>query len=107
VRRWEHFCINMLAAGQEGISRLFATKKSHEEEFARLGYRHEHGAPVIDGSVAWLVCGLDSELERGDHIVAIGGVVAGATSEDAEPLLFHRGVYSRLPVPDRRLAGTG
>ena len=107
VRHSELFCINMLAAGQEDISRLFATKKSHEEKFAGLDYRLEHGAPVIDGSVAWLVCRLDSEFERGDHIVAIGQVLSGATNVGAEPLLFHRGEYLSLPVPDKRLAGTG
>ncbi len=107
VRQSELFCINMLAAGQEHISRLFATKKSHEEKFAELDYRMEHRAPVIDGSVAWLVCSLDSEFERGDHVVAIGQVVAGATNDGADPLLFHRGEYLSLPAPDKRLANAG
>jgi flavin reductase (DIM6/NTAB) family NADH-FMN oxidoreductase RutF len=99
VRRSELFCINMLAAGQEDVSRLFATKRSHEEKFGALDYRVEHGAPVIEGCVAWLVCGLDSEFERGDHVVAIGHILAGGTNDAAAPLLFHRGEYVSLPVP--------
>jgi flavin reductase (DIM6/NTAB) family NADH-FMN oxidoreductase RutF len=107
VRHSELFCINMLASDQEEISRLFATKKSHGEKFAALGYRLEHGAPVIDGCVAWLVCELDSEFERGDHVVAIGRVVAAATNDAASPLLFHRGEYLSLPLTGKRLANAG
>src|SRR5579864_4891139 len=70
VRRSERFCINMLAAGQEAISELFATKRTHEEKFAALDYRMEYDAPVIDDCLAWIVCGLDSEFRRGDHVIA-------------------------------------
>jgi 3-hydroxy-9,10-secoandrosta-1,3,5(10)-triene-9,17-dione monooxygenase reductase component len=99
VRESERFCINMLAAEQESVSRLFATKKSQEEKFAEVGYRLEHGAPVIEGTLAWLVCALDSELRRGDHVVAIGEVVAGGFDSDARPLLFYCASY--LTVPEK------
>ena len=97
VRASERFCINMLAAGQEDVSRLFATKKSHEEKFAEIAHHFELGVPVIGGCLAWLACELDSEFRRGDHVVAIGNVSGGATNEEATPLLYHRGVYSTLP----------
>jgi flavin reductase (DIM6/NTAB) family NADH-FMN oxidoreductase RutF len=93
VRGSERFCINMLAAGQEHVSRLFATKLSHEEKFGELAHRLEFGVPVIGGSLAWLACGLDSEFRRGDHVVAIGHVLGGGTNDDATPLLFYRGSY--------------
>ena len=75
VRESERFGINMLSAGQEDVSRLFATKKSQEEKFAEIGHRLVHGVPVIDDCLAYLVCGLDSELRRGDHVIAIGQVL--------------------------------
>ncbi len=93
VRESEHFCINVLAAGQEAVSRLFATKASQEEKFARVTLRSEHGAPVIVGSLAWLVCALDSELQRGDHVVAFGRVQSGGVEPGAEPLLYYRSRY--------------
>lgn len=93
VRESERFCINMLAAEQEAVSRLFATKKSQEEKFAEIDYRLEHGAPVIEGTLAWLVCALDSELRRGDHVVAIGQVVDGGFDPRARPLLFYCASY--------------
>jgi 3-hydroxy-9,10-secoandrosta-1,3,5(10)-triene-9,17-dione monooxygenase reductase component len=93
VRESERFCINMLAEGQEDVSRLFATKKSQEEKFAAIDHRVEHGTPVIGGCLAWLVCTLDSELRRGDHVVAIGQVLDGGVDDTAGPLLFYRGSY--------------
>jgi len=107
VRQSELFCINMLAAGQENVSRLFATKKSHEEKFAELDYRLEHDVPVIDGCLGWLICELESEFPRGDHVIAIGRVVEGAVDEHAAPLLFYRGSYLTLPVAGSRLADVG
>jgi 3-hydroxy-9,10-secoandrosta-1,3,5(10)-triene-9,17-dione monooxygenase reductase component len=99
VRESERFCINMLSAGQEDVSRLFATKQSQEEKFAGTGYRLEHEAPVIDGCIAWLVCSLESEVQRGDHVVAIGEPIAGDIDVDGTPLLFYRGSYLALPDP--------
>ena len=96
VRESERFCINMLATGQDEVSRIFATKKSQEEKFGTVGYRLEHGAPVLDGCLAWLVCSLDSELGRGDHIIGVGKVLAGAFDENASPLVFYRGSYSSV-----------
>jgi 3-hydroxy-9,10-secoandrosta-1,3,5(10)-triene-9,17-dione monooxygenase reductase component len=101
VRESERFCINMLSSGQEDVSRLFATKKSQEEKFAEIGHHHVRGVPVIDDCLAYLVCGLDSELRRGDHVIAIGQVLESGVDEDAAPLLFYRSEYLRLPQNDR------
>ena len=100
VRDSERFGINMLSSGQEEISRLFATKKSQEEKFAEIGHQLVEGVPVIDDCLAYVVCGLDSELRRGDHVIAIGQVIASGVDEDAAPLLFYRSEYLRLPESD-------
>ena len=96
VRESERFCINVLAAGQEAVSRLFATKASQEEKFAGVTLRSEHGAPAIEGSLAWLLCALDSELQRGDHVVAFGRVLGGGVEHGAKPLLYYRSEYLRM-----------
>ena len=102
VRESERFGINMLSAGQEDVSRLFATKKSQEEKFAEIDHHLVQGVPVIDDCLAYLVCGLDSELRRGDHVVVVGEVVAGGVDERAVPLVYYRGSYQ--PLPDHRKA---
>jgi len=99
VRESERFCINMLHAGQEDISRLFASKKSPEEKFASLDYRLEDGTPVLEGCLAHLICALDSELRRGDHVVAIGEVLSGTTDAGGSPLIFYRGQYQAVREP--------
>jgi 3-hydroxy-9,10-secoandrosta-1,3,5(10)-triene-9,17-dione monooxygenase reductase component len=96
VRESERFCINMLAVGQEEISRLFATKQSQEEKFVGIEFTLEQGAPVIGGCLAYLVCALDSEFGRGDHVVAVGQVLNAGTNDDAAPLLFYRASYRTL-----------
>jgi 3-hydroxy-9,10-secoandrosta-1,3,5(10)-triene-9,17-dione monooxygenase reductase component len=96
VRESEAFCINVLSADQMELSRLFATKASQEEKFAGVSLRLEHGAPVIEGSLAWLCCALDSELQRGDHVVAFGRVLGGGTEPEAVPLLYYRSGYVTL-----------
>jgi flavin reductase (DIM6/NTAB) family NADH-FMN oxidoreductase RutF len=101
VRESERFGINMLSAGQEEVSRLFATKKSQEEKFAEIGHHLVQGVPVIDDCLAYLVCCLDSELRRGDHVIAIGQVLESGVDEGAAPLLFYRSEYLRLPEGDR------
>jgi 3-hydroxy-9,10-secoandrosta-1,3,5(10)-triene-9,17-dione monooxygenase reductase component len=100
VRESERFGINMLSAGQEDVSRLFATKKSQEEKFAEIDHHLVQGVPVIDNSLAYLVCGLDSELRRGDHVIAIGQVLESGVDEEASPLLFYRAEYLRLSEND-------
>jgi 3-hydroxy-9,10-secoandrosta-1,3,5(10)-triene-9,17-dione monooxygenase reductase component len=96
VRESERFCINILAGGQENVSRIFATKLSQEEKFASVACRAEQGAPVIERSLAWFVCALESELKQGDHVVAFGRVLDGGFDEEAEPLLFYRSAYLGL-----------
>src|SRR4029077_18709158 len=43
VRESERFCLNMLSAGQEDVSRLFATKTSQEEKFADIEHHLVEG----------------------------------------------------------------
>src|SRR5579872_306412 len=99
VRESERFCINMLGAHQEDVSRVFASKASPAEKFAQVDYRIEDGVPVLDGCLAHLVCGLDSELRRGDHVVVIGDVLAGMTDSSGSPLIFYRGEYQAVREP--------
>ena len=100
VRDSERYCINMLSAEQEAVSRIFATKASQDEKFAQIDHRLVHGVPVIDGCLAYVVCALDSELRRGDHVIAIGQVLESGADPEAQPLLFYRSSYLRLPEND-------
>lgn len=99
VRESERFCINMLGSHQEDVSRVFASKRSPDEKFADVDYRMENGVPILNGCLAHLICGLDSELRRGDHVVVIGDVLTGTTDSNGSPLIFYRGRYQAVREP--------
>ena len=94
VRDTERFGVNVLAAGQEHLARLFATKVPEEEKFAEVPHSVHDGIPVIDGTLAWVGCRLERLVPGGDHEIGIGAVETAELGEDgAEPLIWYRGAY--------------
>ena len=96
VREAGRFAINVLSREQQEIAGIFASKAQAEEKFAAATHNVDHGVPVIDGSLAWLVCDLRELIPGGDHTIGIGQVTQMGYDADAEPLLFFRGGYRRL-----------
>ena len=91
------FCVNVLAADQEELCRGFAMPGA--DKFAGVGWSAGPftGSPVIGGSLAWIECSVESVLDGGDHVIAVGRVL-DLGSVDAKPLLFFRGGYGRFDV---------
>jgi flavin reductase (DIM6/NTAB) family NADH-FMN oxidoreductase RutF len=96
VRETRRFAVNVLRDGQESLSGQFASKLPVPEKFEDVPHSLEHGAPVIDGVLAWLVCDLENLLPGGDHTIGVGSVVAMGHGEGA-PLVWYRGAYTTLP----------
>jgi len=95
VRGAGRFAVNVLAAGQEPLARVFASKRVAREKFEAATHELAHGVPVLDGALAWMACDVRELLPGGDHTIAVGAV----THMDAragEPLVFHRGAYTTL-----------
>jgi flavin reductase (DIM6/NTAB) family NADH-FMN oxidoreductase RutF len=93
VRTSGRFCINVLAADQEEVARRFATKASGEEKLAGVPHELVDGVPVLGGSVAWLACDLDGELEGGDHAILLGRPREANADPTRRPLVFYGGGY--------------
>ena len=93
VRESGRFCVNMLSAEQEQISRRFALKTEMAEKFAELAYRDEDGVPVLEQCLAYVVCEVEQELQAGDHVIVIGRPVRGVQDDEKHPLIFFRGAY--------------
>ena len=90
------FVVNVLAAGQEALSRRFATGDP-SDRFAGVGYeRTGGGAARLDGVLAWLECRVHALYDGGDHTVVVGAVEDSGTRDDARPLLYYRGGYASL-----------
>ena len=89
------FAVNVLSAGQEAISRRFATGDP-PNRFDGLGYqRGMTGAPILDDVLAWLEARVSAMHVEGDHTIVVGHVEAAATRNE-RPLLYYRGGYAQL-----------
>ena len=93
VRDTERFGVNVLAAGQAHLARLFASKRPEAEKFAGVAHAVHDGIPVIEGALAWVGCRLERLVAGGDHTIGIGAVEAAESGPDADPLTWYRGMY--------------
>ena len=96
VRATGRFAVNLLAAGQQELARVFASKVPEAEKLDGVDHRLIDGVPVLDGVVAWATCELRDLIPGGDHTIAIGGV-ADLGLGTGEPLLWYAGRYHALP----------
>ena len=92
VRDTGRFGVNVLAAGQEELARLFASKTPEREKFADVAHTVHDGIPVIEGVLAWVGCRLERLIPAGDHTMGIGAVES-AEAGQGEPLIWYRGEY--------------
>lgn len=93
VRATGRFCLNVLSAGQEPLSRHFACKGIEEEKFAGIPYHLRDDLPVLDGCLAWIACDVESEVPGGDHAIVIGRPRTGDEGSGDSPLVFFRSSY--------------
>ena len=72
VRETERFAVNLLAADQTELARVFASKLPESEKLDGVDHRLVDDVPVLDGVVAWATCELQELIPGGDHTIAIG-----------------------------------
>jgi flavin reductase (DIM6/NTAB) family NADH-FMN oxidoreductase RutF len=98
-RESRSFAINILAEGQEEISNRFASKR--RDKFADLDWSgHTTGAPVLEGSLAWLDCTVYRRTMAGDHLILIGQV-EDLSCGTSRPLAYCQGNYVTFGlIPD-------
>ena len=110
IRKEGYFAANILAADQEGLSRLFASpeRSSGLPAIHSLGGGYgSTGAPLAAGALAVIECQLDEVYPGGDHDLFVGRVVVvrmGDTRKD--PLIYHEGGYT-TPRPVERPGEAG
>jgi 3-hydroxy-9,10-secoandrosta-1,3,5(10)-triene-9,17-dione monooxygenase reductase component len=88
------FCVNILQEGQEDLCRSFAVPGG--DKFRGVAWHGGiTGAPVLEGSLAWVECLLGIIHDAGDHELVTGKVVELGIG-DGRPLLFYRGTFGAL-----------
>ncbi|WP_410813990.1 flavin reductase family protein [Micromonospora sp. 067-2] len=91
-----HVGVHLLAHHQQELARTFAT--SGIDRFAeptrwRTG---PEGVPILDDTLAWLLCRVVERVTVGDHAVILAEPELLRHADVGSPLLYHRGRYAGL-----------
>jgi len=96
------FAVNVLAAGQEELSRFFAAAARPEgpDAFRGIAYRPGRtGAPLLDGCVAYVECRVAASHPDGDHTIFVGAVERAWAVPERRPLVYYNRAYRTLGSP--------
>lgn len=110
IREEGYFAVNILAADQEGLSRLFASPERSSglpAIHSLAGGYGSTGAPLAAGALAVVECELSDVFPGGDHDLFLGRVVSVRLGDTRKgPLVYHDGSYPTLkPQPRPQEAG--
>ncbi|HEX3839663.1 MAG TPA: flavin reductase family protein [Acidimicrobiales bacterium] len=88
-------CVNVLGDHQQEVCRKFAV--SGGDKFAGISWHRAEigGAPIIDGSLAWVNCSVELIHDAGDHELVIGRVLDIGLGEGS-PLLYYRSAFNLI-----------
>lgn len=94
------FVVNFMGEGTDELCSRFASKQEADEKFAGVAWRPTPaGRPHLHAdSVAYAECEIAHELEAGSHVVLLGRLVGGATTDAARaPIAYVRRTYRSWP----------
>jgi flavin reductase (DIM6/NTAB) family NADH-FMN oxidoreductase RutF len=88
------FCVNILSEDQEALGRDFAV--SGGDKFTGVGWRPAaNGAPILDGTLAWVECEFELAHDAGDHELVVGRVLEMGVNR-RRPLVYYRGGFGHF-----------
>lgn len=106
IQRTGLFCVNVLAAHHDELSRAFGA--SRPDKFAGVAWTPSpSGAPILHDALTWAECAVSAVHPGGDHAIVVGRVRALGECRDGEPLLFFKGRYRAAAPPPDSLAWPG
>lgn len=85
------FGVNILGSTQAALALTFAGKGG-PAKFAGVDWSHSEELPRLAGVSGWLACELSALVPGGDHMVALGEVIAAECGEGL-PLTYHRRAF--------------
>ncbi len=98
------FCVNVLGAHQEALSRHFAV--AGDRKFEGLDWTlSPRGLPWLQGAVAWIECAVEAVHGAGDHDIVVSRVTYLEAAGGSLPLLFFQGGYGRFAPMSFAAAG--
>ncbi len=95
-KRTEKFAVHVLAAEQQDLCLLFASKGT--DRFSQCTWKmSKHHLPIISDTFAVLQCKTFKRVEAGDHTILIGEVLE-IEREKENPMLYHRRKFGEIPA---------
>jgi flavin reductase (DIM6/NTAB) family NADH-FMN oxidoreductase RutF len=91
-----HVAVHLLAQRQQALARTFATSGIDRFAAPTAWSPGPHGVPILDGTLAWLVCRTVDRVVAGDHAVVLAQPLLARHDGDGFPLLYHDGRYAGL-----------
>lgn len=101
IEQTGRFGVSILAEEQQESCAVFGSR--NPDKFGSVDWhKTPDGMPVLDGSLAWIDCTIETVHDGGDHLVVYGRVQAFNTmaTESERPLLFYRSQYTGI-APDK------
>ena len=99
IQQGQVFAVNVLSESQQELSDRFAGRHKDQEEDRFRGFpwtKAITGAPIFQGSQAYLDCKLVQAFDAGTHTLFVGEVLAAHREESLPPLIFCRSQYMGL-----------
>jgi flavin reductase (DIM6/NTAB) family NADH-FMN oxidoreductase RutF len=85
------FRVNVLGSDQSALALAFA-RKGGTGKFDGVRWEIANDLPRLPGAPGWLACDVTQLVDGGDHVVALGTIVAADTVHGA-PLTYHGRLY--------------
>jgi flavin reductase (DIM6/NTAB) family NADH-FMN oxidoreductase RutF len=101
LKQSKYFGVSVLKESQQQVSVYYAQSEQSTEAEAKLGIRYrwtEAGVPLLEGTIAQIVCRTVASYVAGDHTIFLGEVQS-ADLFPGEPLIFFRSHYRGLTPP--------
>ncbi|MGW6268361.1 flavin reductase family protein [Streptomyces sp. NPDC055060] len=96
VSEAEHVGVHILGEHQLDLATTFARSGADRFGGDTRWYEGPKGVPVLDGTLAWLVCKVAARVPAGDHRIVLAEAVVGDPAGAGRPLLYHQGRFNAL-----------
>jgi flavin reductase (DIM6/NTAB) family NADH-FMN oxidoreductase RutF len=96
VREAGHVAVHLLGPAQQAVARQFATRGIDRFAAPTRWRTGPHQVPILEDTVAWLLCRVVDRFSAGDHTLVLAEPVLTHSGDDRAPLLYHDGRYTTL-----------
>lgn len=96
----KRFGVSIMGAEQRDAAKYFADKRRPlgPEQFDAVDWIEgpNSGAPLLNGSLAWLECELVQWYDGGDHTIFLGQVLSSSRGAGTQALLFYGSAFHEI-----------